>query len=228
MDQVIDIVNVMEDRQRLAPNVEIKWTIGVIADMTQVTYQLEELPSAQMFESIVSEALAGDGSALFTIGTMFEFGAVFLKDLSLARVLTVSADSKVARDLFVAAEATGHKEASFRLGLMAHHGIVQPADQQLAAWHFERGAENGHPTCYRMLGIYATFASDLELARHCFLLGARLDDPICCFNTALEIEKGNLLGYTLHDSIVFAGRAADQLPEDDEIQNFFKRLSSSH
>jgi TPR repeat protein len=223
-----ELKNVSLRSSQLSSKVNIGWILGEIVDTSQVEYKFEDLPRSEIFYSTLTAALANSGDALFSLGTMFEFGAVFLEDASLAKVLTIVSDSRTARAVFMLAEEKGHAEASFRLGLIAHHGIVDAADQDLAAVHFQKGAYNQHPTCCRMLGIYSTYAADETLARKWFLRGAELGDPICCFNTALEIEKGNFPGYTTKDSIVFAGRAADQLPEDDEIQNFFKRLSSMY
>ncbi len=221
---MIHLKNVAFHGEQLLPKLKIGWAVGQI---TRELHQddIEDIPASAVFTITLEGALSGDKDDFYTLGTMYEFGAVFLHKIENNEVLQIFAEPITAKLLFSEAENRGHADASFRLGLIEHNGILGPADLELAAEHFAKGALSGHSICCRMLGIYSHNENNPSGAREWFLRGAELGDPISSFNTAKAIQRGELAAYTIEDAVRFSGDAASKLPDDEEIQTLFRQLS---
>lgn len=210
----------------LQSNVNVGWMAGV-ATAEDLGPLKDKLFSSSTYFEYLDAAAAGDKDALYALGTMYEFGAIFWENLASSTVINIPQNPETARAIFELAEEKDHAEASYRLGLMAHHGAVEPADQTIATKHFRIGAEAGHGVCCRMLGIYCVQRNDVEQASKWFMLGAKLQDPICCFNVAADMLSSGYTGGSKEEALAFAKIAANQIPNDQGLRDLIQKIAAS-
>jgi TPR repeat protein len=209
----------------ISPSLRIGWAIGELEATLVREQNSDTVLPLEIFQNALDSGVLGDKDGLYLLGAMFEFGAAFWHKIGTNEVLVIYENKVTASALFSLAEEKGHASASFRLGMLVHHGILGPTDLELATKHFVRGAINGHPTCFRMVGIFYQLGKDYGSAREWFLRGAELGDPVSAFNTAKAIQRGELSAYSTEDAVRFARDAKSKMPDDEEFDIFFRELS---
>ena len=218
--------DVLFKTRALQSNVKVGWIAGVATAEDLGPLKDKLFPSSTYFEYL-DAAAAGDKDALYSLGSMYETGALFLENLTSSTVINIPKNPETARAIFELAEEKNHAESSYRLGLMAHHGAVETADQTIATKHFQTGAAAGHAICCRMLGIYCVQRNEIELASKWFMLGAKLQDPICCFNVATGMLSNGYREGSKQEALAFAKIAADQIPNDQGLRDLIQKIAAS-
>ena len=180
------------------------------------------LPSIEFF-NLIKLAKQNNAIALLNLGQIYETGAMF-KDEDGVNTILIPNDFQTAIALFEKSANEGCEEAYFALGMIFHFNSTIENNREKAKNYFKKSIAFDNGLAYRMLGIYEVENRNEFEASKYFIEGAKLNDPICCYNAALELISGRYYEKNPGHALLFAKIACEQMPDDADFKILLERL----